>query len=239
MEDGNRENELRSFGRRRGRKLSPRQQGLMRNLLPRLAIDLDRPAPSDLRDLFSPTVGSVALEVGFGGAEHFLWQAERNPKVGYIGCEPFEDGLAKALIGIEERGLSNVRLHPDDVRDVLRWLPPASLDRAFILFPDPWPKARHRKRRLIQESTLRLLARAMKPGATLRVATDIADYARTMFIAFAAVGVFMWSAKRSQDWRHRPADWPATRYEDKAKREGRRCYYLTFTRMPDDCEAGS
>lgn len=223
--------ELRSFGRRRGRTLSPRQRALMDEVLPKLSIDLTAPAPDDLRSLFSAGTERVAIEIGFGGAEHLLWQAHNDPKTGFIGCEPFEDGVAKALIGMEEGGIENIRFHTDDARDVLRWLPARSVDDAYILFPDPWPKLRHRKRRLVNAPTLQLLATTMKPGGRLRVATDIADYARTMLLAFDETAkVFKWQATRPSDWRVRPADWPQTRYETKAKREGRQSYYLTFLR---------
>ncbi|MDX2202044.1 MAG: tRNA (guanine(46)-N(7))-methyltransferase TrmB [Hyphomicrobiaceae bacterium] len=224
--------ELRSFGRRRGRKLSPRQQHLVETLLPRLAIDLAQPAPDRLADLLGAGVGEVWLEIGFGGGEHLLWQARQTAQVGIIGCEPFLDGLVKVLAAIDDAkgGLGNVRLHGDDARPLLRWLPDASLARAFILFPDPWPKARHRKRRLVSEASLRELARAMRPGAELRLATDISDYARHMLIAIAREGSFRWTATGPDDWRQRPPDWPPTRYEAKALREGRKPAYLSFAR---------
>lgn len=225
--------ELRSFGRRRGRVLSPRQQRLMAEVLPTLQPDLSRPVRGPIGSLYNPSLAQVWLEIGFGGAEHLIWQAEHNPGVGFIGCEPFEDGVAKALIGIEEKGLSNIRLHPDDARNLLRWLPENSIDRAFILFPDPWPKKRHAKRRLISPHLLDLLARVMRPGAELRIGTDIGDYLRTILIAFQGQSRFRWSARTPSDWRHRPADWPPTRYEHKAVREGRRCYYLSFLRTDE------
>jgi len=223
--------ELRSFGRRRGRKLSERQAGLMCGLLPRLALDLGQPAPKLLASLFPGPVREVWLEIGFGGGEHLLWQAVHNPDVGLIGCEPFEDGVVKVLAGIEEQGLGNVRLHPDDGRPLLRWLPDGSVDRAFILFPDPWPKRRHVKRRLVNPQTLDLLARVLRPGAELRIATDIGDYARTILLAMQPEPRFRWTAQSPTDWRERPADWPQTRYEAKAMREGRRRYYLCFRRF--------
>lgn len=226
-----RQQDLRSFGRRRGRRLSDRQHRLLTDLLPRLALDLGTPAPSDLTTLFPGAPGEVWLEIGFGGGEHLLWQARANPHVGLIGCEPFEEGVVKVLAAIETEARANIRLHADDARDVLRWLAPASLDRAFILFADPWPKRRHQKRRLINVSTLELLARVLRPGATLRIATDIPDYLRTIFIAMRNHrAVFRWTARSPDDWRNRPSDWPPTRYEAKAIREGRRCCYLTFVR---------
>lgn len=223
--------ELRSFGRRRGRKLSARQECLLADVLPRVQPDLAAPSPASAAALFDLSVSEVWLEIGFGGAEHLIWQARHHPHAGLIGCEPFEEGVVKALTHIEDEKLANIRLHPDDVRPLLRWLPAASLDRAFILFPDPWPKARHRKRRLVSTPLLDQLARVMKPGAELRLGTDIGDYARTMLAALMRHPSFRWSATCAADWRNRPEDWPQTRYEAKAVREGRRCTYLRFVRI--------
>lgn len=237
--DGEDPRELRSYGRRRGRKLSPRQERLMAELLPRLAPDLAAPSPIPLGLLFDATVvggrpktheKDIWLEIGFGGGEHLLWQARNNPEVGIIGAEPFEDGVVKVLAAIEDEGLGNVSVHADDARALLRWLPDASIARAFILFPDPWPKRRHQKRRLVARPLLALLARVMRPGAELRIATDIGDYARTMMMAFQSSPEFVWLAEGPEDWRHRPRDWPPTRYEAKAVREGRRSAYLRFRR---------
>ncbi len=222
--------ELRSFGRRHGRKVSPRQQLLLEEVLPGLALDLTKAPPDPLTGMFGAPVGEVWLEIGFGGAEHLIWQAAHNPAVGLIGCEPFEDGVVKALTAITERQLTNVRLHADDARDVLRWLPPGSISRAFVLFPDPWPKRRHVKRRLVSTATLDLLAHVLKPGAELRIASDIGDYLRTILIAFQARTDFRWTAACASDWRERGADWPQTRYEAKALREGRKGYFLRFIR---------
>jgi tRNA (guanine-N7-)-methyltransferase len=214
--------ELRSFGRRRGRRPSDRQASLLRDCLPRMAFDAARP---------TEPARPVWLEIGFGGAEHLLWQARHHPEVRLIGCEPFEDGVIKALDGIEQDGLQQVRLHMGDARDVLRALPEGCVDRAFILFPDPWPKRKHRKRRLVNAHMLDLLARAMKPGAELRIGTDIGDYARTMLEAFHDEPRFAWQVRRPSDWRVRPLDWPQTRYEAKAEREGRCRYYFRFLRQ--------
>jgi tRNA (guanine-N7-)-methyltransferase len=223
--------ELRSFGRRRGRKLSPRQTQLMSDLLPRLSFDLEEPAPERVESLFAVPASEVWLEIGFGGSEHLIWQAKRHPDVGLIGCEPFEDGVVKALTAIDEGALGNVRLWADDVRPLLRWLPEASISRVFMLFPDPWPKKRHNKRRLFSLDLLHMLARVMKPGAEFRLATDIADYARTSLMAVSQAPVFRWTAAGPQDWREQPADWPQTRYQAKAGREGRHCYFFRFVRV--------
>lgn len=220
--------DLRSYGRKRGRKPSPRQDGLLKGLLPQVSLDLSRPAETQIQ---SAQPSEIWLEIGFGGAEHLIWQAEANPGVMLIGCEPFEDGVIKALAAIEDKSLRNIRLHADDARPLLRWLPEASVTRAFVLFPDPWPKRKHQKRRLISPSTLDLLARIIKPGGELRVATDIGDYARTTLLAVLGEPRFRWTAASPDDWRQRSADWPGTRYEAKGLREGRRCYYFKFTRI--------
>lgn len=223
MAGEDREYELRSFGRRRGRKPSARQDLLKRELLPKVAVDLTSPLAAADKPVW--------LEIGFGGGEHLLWQARQNPGVYLIGCEPFEDGVVKVLTVIDRDKIDNIRVYMGDSRDVLRWLPEASVSRAFILFPDPWSKKKHRKRRLINPQTLGFLAKVMKLGAELRIGTDIGDYARTMFEAFRAEPQFRWQAKGPSDWRFRPDDWPETRYEQKAAREGRVRYYFCFVRL--------
>ena len=220
--------DLRSYGRRRGRKASPRQEALFRELLPTLAAS---PANAALIAQTARERGGLWLEIGFGGGEHLLWQARHHPDVMLIGAEPFEDGVVKVLSAIEAEGLANIRLFADDVRPLIRALPDASVDRAFVLFPDPWPKRKHQKRRLVARPLLDLLARVLKPGAELRVATDIGDYARTMLIALMPHPAFHWTAESPADWRVRPPDWPPTRYEQKALREGRRGYFFTFRRV--------
>jgi tRNA (guanine-N7-)-methyltransferase len=222
--------ELRSFGRRRGRKLSSRQQHLLDAVLPRVSVPLAESAPASLADLFSQPVSRAWLEIGFGGGEHLVWQARANPDVGLIGCEVFEDGVVKVLSAVDTDELSNVRVCTEDARGLLRWLPPASIDKAFILFPDPWPKKKHVKRRLINRMLADELGRVMSPGAELRIATDIGDYLRTLLLALRSHPAFVWQAASPEDWRHRGEDWPQTRYEAKAQREGRRSYYLRFRR---------
>lgn len=221
---------LRSFGRRRGRKLSPRQAVLIQTALPRVALDLSVPPPAELGGLFDGDVAALWLEIGFGGAEHLLWQARANPGIGIIGAEPFEEGVVKALHGIEVAGAHNVRLHADDVRPLLAWLPPACLTRAFVLFPDPWPKKRHAKRRLVSPSLLAALARVIRSGGELRLGTDIASYAGEMLLAVRRQGGFVWQAQGPTDWRLRPNDWPETRYERKGRQEGRQPYFFILKR---------
>ena len=220
---------LRSFGRRRARKLSPRQAALLDGGLRSFALDLAQPAPQPLTDLFA-NARDVWLEIGFGGGEHLLWQAGHNRDIGFIACEPFIDGVVKVIDRAEAAQLENIRLHADDVRDVLPWLPAASIARAFVLFPDPWPKKRHIKRRLVNAELLGQLARILRPGGELRLATDIPDYARAMLLAVRQEQSFRWFARQPEDWRQRPADWPETRYEQKAVREGRKRYFLRFER---------
>jgi tRNA (guanine-N7-)-methyltransferase len=216
------------YGRRKGHKLRAHQAGLMDALLPHLLLPeapLAEPA-----ELFGRPVDDLWLEIGFGGGEHLLARMEESPNIGFIGCEPFINGMAKLLAGIEERGLDNLRVFDKDAALLLPHLPEASLGRAFILYPDPWPKRRHRKRRFVSEETLASLARALKPGAELRFATDIDDYAAWTLARILRSPDFVWTAQRADDWRKPWASWPGTRYEAKALREGRVPSYLTFLR---------
>jgi tRNA (guanine-N7-)-methyltransferase len=222
---------LRSFGRRRARALSARQASLWRDLLPRVAVGAGAQVLADPIGLFPASVREVWLEIGFGAGEHLLWQAEQHPEAGILGCEPFQDGVVKVLAGIAERGSGNVRLHADDARLLIRQLPAACIARVFMLFPDPWPKRRHWKRRLVSEATLGELARIMQPAAELRIATDIAPYAEWILLAARRQGSFRWTARTAADWRQRGSDWPPTRYEAKALRAGRPCSYFRFRRV--------
>ena len=221
------------YGRKRGRKLRPGQQALYDAMLPALRIELPGPGTRvDPAFLFSPAKRDLWLEIGFGGGEHLAWQAETHPDTAFIGCEPFVNGLVALFAHVRNRSLGNVRVFDDDARLLLAALPEASLARAFVLFPDPWPKKRHHKRRIICPAILDLLAYALKDGAELRFASDDASYVRWTLDHVTGHGAFSWTARRPRDWRERPADWPETRYEDKAKREGRRCYFLRFVRRP-------
>jgi tRNA (guanine-N7-)-methyltransferase len=230
MDDRNHGPDLRSYGRRRGRAPSARQKALWQDVLPRVALPRNGEALRSLPGLFTPPAREVWLEIGFGGGEHLVCQAKANPDVGCIGCEPFEDGVVKVLNAIDAERIANVRVHADDARPLLRLLPAASVARIFVLFPDPWPKARHHKRRLISPATVAELARIGVPGAELRIATDIAAYARSILLTLQQEGSFRWTAACASDWRTRTPDWPQTRYEAKALREGRRCYYVRFRR---------
>jgi tRNA (guanine-N7-)-methyltransferase len=222
--------DLRSYGRRRGRALSARQKELWHRVLPQIALPNDVGALCQPTGLFASPVKQVWLEIGFGGGEHLIWQATHNPHVGLIGCEPFEDGVVKVLNAVDTDRLANIKVHADDGRPLLRMLPEASIDRVFILFPDPWPKKRHHKRRLVSEDTAAALARILRTGGELRVGTDIGAYACAILQAVLHNQRFAWMAAAPEDWRNRPPDWPPTRYEEKALREGRRCYYFRFRR---------
>lgn len=220
-------------GRRKGRRIRAGRQRLLDELLPRLA--LARPAPGATLDpgsLFAETVAAVWLEIGFGGGEHLAFQAAQNRRVGLLGCEVFVNGLASLLTQVEAARLDNVRVFPDDARLLLPHLAEASIERVFVLFPDPWPKSRHAERRFIQQATLDALARIMAEDAELRLASDDADHVAWLLQQILAHPAFAWCAERADDWRLRPADWPETRYEAKAWREGRPPAYLRFRRRP-------
>ena len=227
---GSSDHELRSYGRRRGRRLSPRQQALLQHTLPKVAIDLSDPPPKSLTHLFAGNVRDVWLEIGFGDGAHLLWQAEHNPDIGIIGCEPFVDGVVKVLSALEDEPRANVRIYSEDARALLRWLPSGSIGRLFILFPDPWPKRRHTKRRLIGPATLASIARCLRPGSEVRIATDNGDYVRTILLAVAAEPSLVWQAAGPEHWRCRSCDWPATKYERKATAERRKCYFMRLRR---------
>ena len=218
------------FGRRKGHRLRPRQAALIAELLPRLALDLTRPAPDDLSALFADQVDEVRLEIGFGGAEHLIAQSSTNPRVGFVGCEPFVNGMAKALSEIAARGLANIRLHLGDAISVIDWLPPHSIGAIDLLYPDPWPKRRHWKRRFVQAARLAAAARILRPGGDFRFATDSADYAAWTLLRFLESRHFIWTAERADDWRCPWPEFVRTRYEHKARREGRAPCYLVFRR---------
>jgi tRNA (guanine-N7-)-methyltransferase len=205
-------NRRKLYGRRKGPKLSERQAGLRRTLLSELAY---HPGGDPLAQ-FPNSVREVWLEVGFGAGEHLIWQAEQHPHVGLIGAEPYEMGVAKLLTKLEESSLNTVRLYEGDGRDIIDALPDQSLGRFFLLFPDPWPKTRHHKRRFLQTDMLGQLARVLKPGAELRFGTDDKSYLPYALERLMAHPAFDWLAQGPSDWKTRPADWPPTRYETKA-----------------------
>jgi tRNA (guanine-N7-)-methyltransferase len=217
------------YGRRVGHALRPHHKALMRDLLPRVALpDSGR---LDLAAMF-PSAQGFALEVGFGGGEHLAAQALAHPDWGFIGVEPFINGVAKALAHIEAASLSNVRLSMGDGRSVLERLPEGTLDAIYILHPDPWPKVRHLKRRVVQPETLDQIVRVLKPSGEFRLATDVPDYAVWTLAHATARTDLRFIAEGPDDWLVRPADWPETRYGQKAKLAGRGIVHLRFRPAP-------
>lgn len=230
---------LRLYGRRRGRKLRAGQEGRFETLLPQLEITL--PPPGRLIDpaaLFPFPVAGVWLEVGFGAGEHLAARAAQHPEIGFIGCEIFRNGIAGLLALVEAGGLRNVRIFPEDARRLMAALPEGCLGRCFVLFPDPWPKARHAARRFIGRANLDRLAALLADGAELCVATDDPGHVAWVLEQVLAHPAFAWRAERADDWRIRPVGWPATRYEQKAIASGRRPHYFTFVRRPRGGTAG-
>jgi tRNA (guanine-N7-)-methyltransferase len=223
------------YGRRRGKRLRPHQRELLETRLAALAPrgirreENPERRPIELGALF-PGAGEVWLEIGFGGGEHMVEMATRHPEVGLIGCEYFINGIAKLLAQIERAGVANLAIHPGDCRDLIDVLPDGSIGQVFLLYPDPWPKRRHHKRRFVSAENMAALARVMAPGAVLRLATDIGDYARHALEVIGRDPRFTWLAERPRDWREPWAGWPGTRYEAKARREGRIPCYLSFRR---------
>ncbi len=212
---------LASFGRNRGRSLRPYQQGLVDELLPKLA-----PNPSAPMEGYA----KLALEIGFGGGEHLLAQAAHNPDTLFIGCEPFINGVAKCLAGIDTKKLPNIRLFTDDARKLIEALPDACIDSVFILFPDPWPKARHNKRRLVNPETLSMLARSHKKGGRLLLATDHVDYSVWMLEVLQNHPDYEWTAKCQADWKTPPKDWTETKYQRKTTDQGREPLFFECVR---------
>jgi tRNA (guanine-N7-)-methyltransferase len=216
------------FGRRKGHALRPRQAALMETLLPQLAIDIGAPAPAKLGSLFAHVPDVVRLEIGFGGGEHLIGEAEQHPQAGFIGVEPFVNGMAKALAAIAANDLANVRLHHGDATDVLAWLPARALARVDLIYPDPWPKRRHWKRRFVQDRSVAAIARVLRPGGEFRFVTDIPDYAAWTLERLLRSPDLAWTAEHADDWRQPWAGFASTRYEAKAKRAGRTPCYLIF-----------
>ncbi|MCU0790842.1 MAG: tRNA (guanosine(46)-N7)-methyltransferase TrmB, partial [Nitratireductor sp.] len=215
------------FGRRKAKPLRQSQQALYDSLLPALRLDISAPPPPDLADLFTHRPGAIRLEIGFGGGEHLAHEAERFPQAGFIGAEVFVNGVARMLQHIEARRLSNVRIHDEDALRLLDWLPDSSLDRIDLLYPDPWPKKRHWKRRFVSKANLDRFARVLKPGGEFRFASDIPGYVEWTLEHCAghpAFGAPLAGKPASEPWE----GWLRTRYEAKAIREGRSPAYLSF-----------
>jgi tRNA (guanine-N7-)-methyltransferase len=208
------------YGRRKGKALRPHQAKLIAELLPKLAFEpgrLDRRKP-------------LRLEIGFGGGEHLAHQAALHPDIAFIGAEPFVNGVAKLLSLIEANGLTNISIHAGDARELFEHLPEGSLERIYLLYPDPWPKTRHHRRRLVSPENLRHFHRLLKPGGLFIFASDIAHYVQWTLFEMRKVPGFTWLAESAADWRKPFPEWIETRYEAKARREGRVPSYLTFRR---------
>lgn len=219
-------------GRRKGRPLSATRAALLDRRRRDLLLDLTAEPPADAADLFSIDLHGVVLEVGCGGGEHLVHEATSSPSTGYIGVEPFVEGLAKTVAAIDSGGCQNVRLFDGDAAELLDWLPAGTVNRVDILYPDPWPKRRHWKRRFISPANLDRIAHALVPGGELRVATDIPAYADWTLLTLADRSDFTWTAATADDWRMPWPGWPGTRYESKATAAGRTPIYLTFRRLP-------
>ena len=219
------------YGRRRGHKLRPNRQTLIDNLLPDLRIEPPESGALDLEAAFSNPVREIWLEVGFGGGEHLAAQAQAHPDIGFIGCEPFINGIASLLSLIDRDGLTNVRIFDDDARKLFQVMPDAVLGRVFALYTDPWPKKRHHRRRFISGDTVETLVRLMKDNAQLRLASDHMGYVAWMLEHLSGRRELQWQARSKRDWSEPPSDWIETRYEKKAKAKDLSPAYLCFTRQ--------
>ncbi|MBB6507908.1 tRNA (guanine-N7-)-methyltransferase [Rhizobium soli] len=219
------------FGRRKGKPLREKQAEGLATLLPQLKLNLANPAPHRIESLYDFSVERMRLEIGFGGGEHLIHRAAENPSTGFIGVEPFVNSMAKLLTSVEEQGLRNIRLYDDDATQVLDWLPDASIDQIDLLYADPWPKRKHWKRRFVSQVNLERFHRVLKPGATFCFASDIDTYVNWTLLHCRDHGGFAWQAEQASDWLTPYAGWPGTRYENKARREGRSSAYLTFIKV--------
>jgi len=234
------------FGRRQGHKLRPQRQALVRDLLPQIEINLGSqgrsegsatpPEPKpyeaiDPRSLFAKGTKEIWLEIGFGAGEHLAWQAARHPDIGFIGCEPFLNGVSALLDSIARKNLSNVRIFPDDARLLMARLSSGRIDRLSVLFPDPWPKSRHQKRRIMSVKNIASFADIMADGSEFRFASDHAEYGCWTLLKMLAEPQFRWLAEGPDDWRKRPEDWPETRYELKAREADRTPLFLRYERV--------
>ena len=218
------------FGRRKGHKLRSHQTDLIDNLLPRLALDIGAPAPDNFCEIFEATLDDVRLEIGFGGGEHLIAEALAFPDTGFIGCEPYVNGMAKILTQIEAHNIGNIRLFAGDAAELLAWAPARSLSRIDLIHPDPWPKRRHWKRRFVQDATVAAMARVIKGGGEFRFVCDIDDYVAWTLAHLLRAPDFAWLAERADDWRLPWDGYTMTRYGRKAEREGRKAAYLRFRR---------
>lgn len=219
------------FGRRKGKPLRERQAQHLETVLPALKVDLSIPAPADIASLYGFPTARIRLEIGFGGGEHLIHRALETPDTGFIGVEPFVNSMAKLIGRVEETGARNIRLYDDDATELLDWLPAASIDQIDLLYPDPWPKKKHWKRRFVSKVNLDRFARVLKPGGLFCFASDIDTYVNWTLMHCGDHPAFAWTAENAADWLTPFAGWPGTRYEAKARREGRKSAYLTFRRL--------
>jgi tRNA (guanine-N7-)-methyltransferase len=220
----------RVYGRRQGKALKPASAVRLETYFPKYSLSLDDKGALDYQTLFLHNPREVWLEVGFGKGEHLAAQAKTNPDVGIIGCEPFLNGVSGLIDHMDRENLSNVRFYMDDARLLMDALPDGFLSRAFILFPDPWPKKRHHKRRIVSPGNVQALSRLLKDNAELRIATDHHDYCRWILARLMENEDFIWQDEGPDSWHKRTEDWPATRYEKKALEVGRKSTYMTFIR---------
>jgi tRNA (guanine-N7-)-methyltransferase len=218
------------FGRRKGKALREQQAETLNSLLPAFLIDLSAAPQEPPKSLFPVPVETLRLEIGFGGGEHLIHRALERPSTGFIGVEPFVNSMAKLLGSVKERELMNIRLYDDDATQLLDWLPDACIDHIDLLYPDPWPKKKHWKRRFVSDVNLARFHRVLKPGGKFCFASDIDTYINWTLQHCASHGGFEWTAQTAADWNTPFDNWPGTRYENKAKREGRSSAYLTFIR---------
>ncbi|WP_341207948.1 tRNA (guanine(46)-N(7))-methyltransferase TrmB [uncultured Sphingomonas sp.] len=218
----------RLYGRRQGHALRAGQAALVEELLPRIAVPSD--GALDAVQLFGDD-RPLQVEIGFGAGEHLAGQAATAPGTGFIGCEPFLNGVVGALGHVRDGALDNVRIHMGDALEVIERLPDASLERVYLLHPDPWPKARHAKRRMMNHGPLDLIAAKLKPGAEFRLGTDDPTYCRWSMMVMNQRCDFVWQAQGPRDFLDRPEDWPETRYERKARRQGHEVWYFRYTRI--------
>lgn len=219
------------FGRRKGHKLRAHQTELFETLLPQLALDISKPSGATIDTIFESPKAHARLEIGFGGGEHLAAEARAFPDTGFIGVEPYVNGMAKILAQIEAQGIVNMRLYAGDAAELLSWLPASSLTRIDLIHPDPWPKKRHWKRRFVQDATIAAMARILKPDGEFRFVCDIDSYCEWTLMHMQCAKDFVWTAERASDWR---TPWPGytmTRYGRKAEREGRRAAYFIFKRI--------
>ena len=219
------------FGRRKGHRLRIHQADLIEHLLPRLALDVETPTLSRLTSLFDLPVENVRLEIGFGGGEHLIAEARALPRTGFIGCEPYVNGMAKILAQIEAYDIRNIRLFAGDAAELLAWAPKNSLARIDLIHPDPWPKRRHWKRRFVQDATVAAMARVLETQGEFRFVCDIDDYVAWTLHHLLRSSDFFWTAECANEWRLPWAGYTMTRYGRKAEREGRQAAYLRFRRV--------